>query len=313
MALTYSDIVKNLGPVAYWRMGEASGNFADSSGNGNTATVSGSTWTYAQTGAIANDPNLAARANAGSMIGTTTITPAGAFSLVAWTNPTNGGASGAGRIFDASKVELFGAGVGSTNLNFRLNGTTIAGQSNNSWTYGAYHLVVATYDGSNSGTNNMALYVDNVLVANASAATLANATALTLGNEVDTLRGFNGSLDEMAYFNKVLTLGQIGTLYLAGVGAATTVYGGNYPAGIKPVLFVTPSNAGANAPAGVRKVINADTFSGPNFPADVLPVSLSTPPQLYKCVAIAQPGDVATSFPPGVLPVLPVDATGTPV
>jgi hypothetical protein len=46
---SFADEVLALNPVAYWRMGEASGNLADSSGNGYTLTTNG-TPTYGQTG-----------------------------------------------------------------------------------------------------------------------------------------------------------------------------------------------------------------------------------------------------------------------
>src|SRR4030065_451939 len=45
-------------PACYWRMGEAAGNLADSSGNANTATAHGAP-TYSVTGAIPGDSNTA--------------------------------------------------------------------------------------------------------------------------------------------------------------------------------------------------------------------------------------------------------------
>src|SRR5258708_3050726 len=56
----YSTLIINDSPFAYYRFGEASGtSAADTSGNGYTATISGSGITYSQVGAISGDPNTA--------------------------------------------------------------------------------------------------------------------------------------------------------------------------------------------------------------------------------------------------------------
>jgi Concanavalin A-like lectin/glucanases superfamily len=55
----YSSVVLAKGPVAYWRLGEASGpTAADASGNGNGGTYLGNP-AFGQAGAIVNDPNTA--------------------------------------------------------------------------------------------------------------------------------------------------------------------------------------------------------------------------------------------------------------
>jgi len=52
-ATTYESLVLALGPEGYWPMDDSSGNLADATGNGWTATVSGSP-SYSQTGPTIN-------------------------------------------------------------------------------------------------------------------------------------------------------------------------------------------------------------------------------------------------------------------
>jgi methyl-accepting chemotaxis protein len=54
----YYNIVKNDLPLAYWRLGDVSGNALDSSGNGHTMTANGSI-THGVTGALSGDTNTA--------------------------------------------------------------------------------------------------------------------------------------------------------------------------------------------------------------------------------------------------------------
>ncbi len=60
----YTDTDLILAPLQYYRLDEASGNFADSSGNGYTGTaVNSGDFTYAQTGALSGDANKALKWN----------------------------------------------------------------------------------------------------------------------------------------------------------------------------------------------------------------------------------------------------------
>ena len=56
----YSDAVLADSPVGYWRLGEASGAFVDSSGNGNNGAAVGSP-TYGETGALSADSDKAVK------------------------------------------------------------------------------------------------------------------------------------------------------------------------------------------------------------------------------------------------------------
>src|SRR5438128_1288693 len=55
---SYVSMILADGPVGYWRLGEASGNVADSSGQGISLTAAGSI-TYGVSSAISPDPNTA--------------------------------------------------------------------------------------------------------------------------------------------------------------------------------------------------------------------------------------------------------------
>lgn len=73
---TYASIVADDGAGGYWRLGEASGDFASTIGS-HTAVVSGSgTITYSQTGAISGDSNKGIKLSGSTLVGTVSSTVA---------------------------------------------------------------------------------------------------------------------------------------------------------------------------------------------------------------------------------------------
>lgn len=84
----YAAVVLADGPEGYWRLSEASGTtFADSSGNGHTATLNGSAQ-YRRPGALAKDDDGALQINGGLRLGDVFDFPGTtSFTIEAWVKP----------------------------------------------------------------------------------------------------------------------------------------------------------------------------------------------------------------------------------
>jgi hypothetical protein len=90
MGANYSSVVLAKGPVGYWRLGEAAGPTAvDASGLGNHGTYKGNP-TFAQAGAIVNDPNTAIGCNGPNSKDYVEIPDPGGGSQAVFSQPTSG-------------------------------------------------------------------------------------------------------------------------------------------------------------------------------------------------------------------------------
>jgi len=221
---SYANTVKADVPFLYWRLGELSGTTAaDSSGNSRTGGYHGSV-VLGQTGAIVGDTNKAVK------LATTSLTNAfvssssllvgsQSYSVELWfkTTTTVGGRlvgfgnsqTGISTSYDRHVYMtndgrlVFGEWVGAPQ--------TIAttGHYNN----GAYHHAVATFGG-----DGMALYVDGALAGTNTTINIAqqfNGYWRVGGDNLNnwpskpTTRYFNGTVDEAAVYNGVLTAKQV--------------------------------------------------------------------------------------------------------
>lgn len=220
--MSYSSTVLADSPVAYWRLGEASGTTAaDSSGNGRTGTYlpnSGGAWTGGSQGVagpLVGDADTAVRCTASSgyvsVANNAALRPA-AFSLELWLKTTAGGivmnyANGPAYAGYGVRVYLglpgFYVGAGAW-----LDGP--AAVNNGQW-----HHVVGTYA---AGTST--LYVDGAQVATGSrTASLTDAVALLIGR--DSAGNVEAcSYDEVAVYGTALSAARVLAHYNAGTTAA---------------------------------------------------------------------------------------------
>jgi len=208
----------NLGLVAYWPLNEGSGTVAaDASGKGNTGTLTnGPTWGRGKAGkGVVFDGG-----NDVITIPTqdTLFTENGAITISAWIYARSYGGSSLGRIIDRSNTsdgpcfqfvlgKLYFQVDGATDL-IRSGGTTIP---LNQWVH-----VSATWDGSTTASN-VKLYVngrEDSYVDTISAVSLNdNSTApFRIGNRTGS-SGFDGTMDEVRIYNRVLTSAEILSLY----------------------------------------------------------------------------------------------------
>ena len=217
----YRQTVLSNGATAYWRLDEPSGTFAGDSGVGVSAhgTYSASGVTLNQTGALTSNLDKAASfSGAGSV--TSTDAPvklqATSFSIEAWFKTSSAAASQT--ILASSTLGYtLKIATGKVSFTFCSNAscsTTAGGSTSLTYNDGAWHHVIAVFD--NTG-DSMKTYLDGTQVW--STTTTANVSYGAAGDTIGT--GFNGSLDEVAYYAKALTSTHVTANYNAGKATTT--------------------------------------------------------------------------------------------
>lgn len=221
----YSGGIGSDAPLAYYRLGEASGtSAADSSGHGYTGTYANSGVTYGQAGAISGgDTNTAVLFNGstGKMTMPVAVSQieTGSFSFEAWIKVASypGGSTSLLANYNSPSSNV-GAGFGmnsSGQINWTVcdaGGSFIAITSSPVST-GIFHHIIGTYDGANSK-----FYLDGVLVGSAATTFGANTTdAIQVGSspygDYATC-----TMDEVAIYGTALSLSRV----QAHCNAATT-------------------------------------------------------------------------------------------
>lgn len=210
-------------PAAYYRLDESSGSFADSSGNGRTATVTG-TPTYLQPPAALIDGNSVTFSGTqyGDMGTTSFLNAPSALTVEAWVKFTStatitiiGRDNSGGGTLRGWRLRAI---AGSFNWLVFSNVSTTSATISSPLTYndGNWHHVVAT--ATNSGS--MFLYVDGAQVATIA---MAFSMAGTNINGEDTFIGAShstaawiGSLDEVAIYTSALSAARVAAHYAAG-------------------------------------------------------------------------------------------------
>jgi hypothetical protein len=239
-----------LSPQVWWRLNDSSSTAADSSGNGNTGTIIGTT---GQPGVINGDTSVSLDGSTNYVYSNNGFVEPNAFTEAAWfkTTTTQGGVimaqsdqpTGSGGntdrfiTMDNNGGIVFGVKAaggspfGPVTIAFRNQGPV--------WNDGKWHLVVGVYDGNST----VSLYVDGVLQGS-STGDFISPTATAQGMPTSYLRVgyadmsqvqevfgfnyyglhwpasqyFNGNVDEAAAFNGALSTAQIQSMYAAGVG-----------------------------------------------------------------------------------------------
>lgn len=204
----YQELGADIHTVGLWHLNEASGTtVADSSGNGNTGTISGATLT---TGKISNAASFSATTNniytSDVSLGFSKTITAEAWVYPTAANSTNiivsqwypGGLVGAHGVFSLSYNATYQLGFSVESSSQSLhNLTSTSTLPPNTWSH-----VAATFDG-NSGTIN--LYINgNLVSSSAGTAGIINPTAwpVVIG---DPLNSTTGKIDEVRLSNIVRT------------------------------------------------------------------------------------------------------------
>ena len=216
---SYASVVGADAPIAWWRLGETSGTTAANQAGGSSGTYAGGI-TLNQPSLLATDMVNRAVAFNGSS-GRVQVSSSAALqltnkiSLEAWIKPTSLPSSGSFRSV-MTKAESYSLQFNGPRLEFTViqsgtrrrlqtpTGAIAAG--------GTYH-VVGTFDGT-----TQRLYVNGTQVASValSGSATTNTNALYVGSWDGGSEYFNGTIDEPAVYNVVLSASQVAAHYRAG-------------------------------------------------------------------------------------------------
>jgi hypothetical protein len=209
--------------VAQWTFNAGAGNSAASSASNDNdgQLVNGPQWITGVPGtALGFDGDRAAVLMSGS--GSVANLYKGGLTVSAWIRPASAGAGGRGRIVDKDNNDAgwFFSMYSPTRIQFAVDQFD-AGSPSRISTEGVdlnrWQHVAATWDGTTRGSK-IHLYIDGVPAdggaTNGSGSTYNDAgTPLTVGNRAsDQARGFDGGIDEVQIYNRVLTPAEIRNL-----------------------------------------------------------------------------------------------------
>ncbi|HZY85889.1 MAG TPA: LamG-like jellyroll fold domain-containing protein, partial [Gemmataceae bacterium] len=230
------------GLVAAYGFNEGTGTtVTDASGNGNTGTIAGATWTtagkYGNALSFNGTNSWVTVADAASLHLTTGMT------LEAWVNPNSfTGWSCVLLKEDANDLAyaLYADNHGNDTGGPRVPVVSVRQNSTTSWTGGTAQLPLntwsylsATYDGS-----TLKMYVNGALATSLALTGPINVTSGALRIGGDSIWGeyFSGLIDEVRVYNRALTQAQIQTDMNTPIGSPELLMGPAVPAGDTPRL-----------------------------------------------------------------------------
>lgn len=238
-------LVDNL--QAYWKLDESSGNAADATSNGNTAT-NNNTVTYSS-GKINNGAFFARASSQNLSAGdSTSLSIVGDISISFWlyftTLPSSGQVYGlvtkdtAGTSGRSYWIDVYNP---SASYQLRMGIHADGGSTNFAYSYvthsfstGTWYHVVAKCTPANAIATKFEFYVDGTSKGNGTAANNgAGATAIYDSTTATVLGGYastgvyhNGGLDEVGIWDRILTGTEVTNLYNGGSGLSYDSFGG---------------------------------------------------------------------------------------
>ncbi len=258
----YAGAVLADSPLAYYRLGDSGGTVAaDSSGNAQLGTYSGS-YTLGATGALTNDGDKAvALNNGGQVIAPVSTLPMGnsARTIEAWVNTTTAG---------TQAVAGYGTGATRGLFDLRLNGSNQVGVVSfngdryftvgYSLTNGQWHQVVATHGGA-----TLVMYVDGQQVGQTTSfagtlGTQSNGSGLVIGKDSwACCDWFNGTVDDVSIYGSALSPARVLAHFTASGNARPAV-----PTGVTAVAGANQAAVSWTAPTGSVTGYQVTAISG---------------------------------------------------
>jgi hypothetical protein len=224
---TYATTISGAaGLVNWWRLGEASNASpaVDAKGSNNGTYTNGPTVGVA--GAIAGDSNTAAQLDGVNDYVTATRSVSSDFSIEFWFKSTQGIGTGTSWTSGAGLVDADATGTASDfGVSLRSDGKIVAGvggasetsivSSTGGFNNGAWHHVVFTRVRSSGA---LVLYVDGASVATGTGGTnnLTSSSTISLGRINTGTNYLQGTLDEVAVYNNVMTAATVSAHYSTG-------------------------------------------------------------------------------------------------
>jgi len=243
--------------VGYYKFDENSGtSVGDATGVGNSGTFSGTT-PYYKTGKINAGGNFNGSDTNVTFTSVSSQNSLSQLTVSVWVNIAGNGLNGLGRI-----IQKLNASNGYFQINMESSTTTIVFSASwattvGIWRYTApsqnvWHHIAVTYDGS-SVNNVPTFYIDNASQSLASSQTPAGSrttddTNMYIGNRGDTTRTFNGTIDEIGLWSRLLSSSEISQLYNGGNGL-------QYPFGVN-VPVANFASGSAPQPSSSAAIIN---------------------------------------------------------
>jgi hypothetical protein len=233
---TYTNAVLNLGPVAYWRLNEISGTTASDLAGGHDGTNNGSLLLGVSGPTLPQFPGFEPTNTAYQFNGADTSVSVPALNLTstnititAWLNSSGSQGTNSGIVsWDGTNTFWFGFGTYSfdnNTLSFERDGFPYLSSllvPTNRWTFVALVLGPATDTGTLYLATNATLASYPIsLFSFFSAPPIIFTNTAYLGN--NNGHYFNGTMDEVAIFNKSLSATQLGDLLAAALTGAPSV------------------------------------------------------------------------------------------
>lgn len=223
VAGTYEEAVVNAGPVAYWRLGETAGTTAFDYAGGHDARVLDYTTLNTAGPSAPSFPGLEAGNKAYAFDGASAGVEGGSLglpgplSVAAWVNPN--ALSGDRAI--AGENASWAFKLLDNELRFTTPGVLDHNSSGAALAVGEWQHVAATFEpGAADGAR---FYVNGRFVSSATASTLNKGNSFFwIGTNQWTGQVFDGVIDEVAVFNKILPPDAIAALYAQAAYGTTT-------------------------------------------------------------------------------------------
>lgn len=198
-------------PVAYWKLDESSGNASDSVGSN---TLTAGTVTYGA-GKINNGVTF----TTGLTSATSPVTGTGSWSISMWykssTTGTNKQLLLFGNSAQSAKTVIYIYTTPGNAIQVDTAGAGLITSSNTSSLNGSYHHLVVTSSG-----NSFNMYIDNTSVGSGSTTGMnlgSNEMAIGYDN-LNSRFAWGAQLDEVGFWNVVLSGAEITELYNSGAG-----------------------------------------------------------------------------------------------
>lgn len=277
----YANYQTDANTIALWHLDEISGSGAyikDSSGRNNNGTPTGTT--YLSSGKIAGGRSFNGSSdyiNVGAYAG---MSPTAQVSVAAWLK-SDSTISSIETVYDRlNSTQGYGLYINASGQAvFGINGSSATAVSSNRVDDLAWHYVVGRYNSGESGSQQIRIYVDGVLVG-----TGAYTTAISYSTEprnqigrMGTSSYFGGYIDELVVSNSSRTADQIRQAYEIGlrthnitVGFGATLNSGNLISSSSDTSFTIDattqglSQMGSNLYVG-DKIIVREVSSGTEY------------------------------------------------
>jgi hypothetical protein len=229
---TYAEQIVTNGPVAYWRLNETSGTTAYDYAGGDDGTNSSTVIQGVPGPTPPLDPGFESDNTCYQFDGTDTSVQAGSLglpgplSVSAWVNPSVPPAAGndvgiAGELYSWA-FKLSSAETG-TELRFTTPGILDHTSIGAGVTAGVWQHVAATFDPGAAG--GAKFYMNGQLVSSVDASTLNKGDSAFVIGDNQWGQFFDGDIDEVAVYNKVLSADTIASMYaVAAYGSITAPF-----------------------------------------------------------------------------------------